>query len=1341
METMAGGAGGDSLAGQGLDDLLYGAAGDDTLSGGAGQDTLDGGSGNDLLTGGDDADALRGGPGDDTLDGGNGADTLLGGGGADLLQGGAGADLFVLQDAAGATASSTLAATTRIADFDPAGGDLLALRGEAAGGVQALATGSFGLAGGPLLPVGWGGALAAGTPAEGLLLPDASGGQAYTLWWLPSGLPGDAGGWLLLDLDLDGRLGAGDLVVRLDLASGAIGAASFLPGTFASLGTAGADSLAGTGAADTLQGLGGADTLAGLDGSDSLLGGDGADSLAGGNGLDTLRGGNGADTLSGGADADVLDGGTGDDSLDGGDGNDLLLGGTGNDALAGGLGDDTLEADGGADTLTGGAGADLFILQGWGEAAWSSAAAPALLAEFSRAEGDRIRLGARGGTFAGADGVALPLVFSGSTGTALAALTLGMALPAQPLGGAAAVQAFWVPAQQGGQAAGGWLVLDLDRDARVSAADLVLRVGSLAAPVTLTAADFEAGTFLAPGSAAVAPAGTAGDDSLAGGPYGEVFQGTAGNDTISGGAGAPNALSYAGLGGPVLASFTGAGAGSVLKPGGATDRFTFIQALQGSAGADTLDGSGAGGGLFAVALEGLAGNDRILGDGGLRVGVSYAASPAAAYVDLAAGTARDGWGGTDTLVNIHRVVVTSPYDDTVLGSAGDDVFLSGSFGSKTFDGRGGFDEWRYAGTGSVSVSLVTTVSGGVTTGPRATKPGGLDLLTGIEAVTGGDGNDSILGSAADERLAGGAGNDTLDGGGGSDTVTYDVTSPGLGLPTQGAVVNLTTGQATDPWGGHDTLRNIEHAWGTPLGDDLTGVAQGGWTWLRGLAGNDTLRAPASGSFIGADYAGDPAPVHADLGAHSVQDGWGGTDTLVNIGVVQGSAFDDTLIGGLATDWLLGGAGNDSFVAGSGADRFYGGPGDDSYRVNSQADIVFEDPGNGTDTVITTVSFYLYPNIETLILAPGAGNIFGSANASDNLVLGNEGNNLLLGWDGNDTLQGGNGNDTLYGGNGNDSLAGGAGADYLIAGDGQDTLDGGDGNDVLYGEAGHDSIAGGAGNDWAYGGFGNDTMSGGDGADVLYGQWGDDSISGGAGVDYLFGYDGNDTLDGGEATDAIHGDAGNDLIYGGPGFFTDILTGGDGNDTLDGSGPPGSFPRNLGDGDIMSGGNGDDLFIVDTPNDIIYEGAGGGTDTVNAYIPGGGFYLWIWIEKLVLFDTTYFGVGNTQDNIIIGDAIGNLLLGGAGGDTLDGGAGNDTLWGQAGADLFVFAPGYGSDTVADFTPGADHISLAGFGLSGFAAVQAATYQVGTSCAIYLGTDVLILSNVSKAALSAGDFVLG
>ncbi|WP_043359590.1 calcium-binding protein [Belnapia sp. F-4-1] len=1374
-DLLQGTEGADSLAGLGGDDTLVGGAGNDTLDGGAGHDRavidrsastaaitfymlapglvsqvagtsvtgvehlsftagsgndgLAGGAGDDSFAGGAGSDALQGLAGADTLLGGDGADTLLGGAGADLLTGGAGADRFILQGSGGL--DSSLAFPDRIADFNAGDGDLLVLRGEAIGaGLLPLATGSFGLSGGASLPVGFGGALAARVaPVAGMALPDATGGQGLTLHWQP-GLA--AGGWLLLDLDGDGLLGTADLVVRFDLPTWqAIGAGSFVAGTFSTLGTAGADSLVGTAGADRIHGFAGADALAGLDGDDTLLGGDGADVLLGGTGFDSLVGGEGGDSLDGGDGTDVLDGGNGDDGLAGGVGDDLLLGGAGNDWLQGGDGNDSLQGGFGADRLEGGPGADTLLLHGMGQASWSTLGAMDTVIGFSRADGDRLRIsnawfgradgsGADAGLYAGTDGIARPLVFSGSIGAAGAAPVAGMALPAQRLD---AYQAYWLPGQDGG----GWLVLDLDRNGQLDATDLAVRLDGVG---TLGVADFVDGTFLRlDGGYSVG--GTAGDDSLQGGSLAETFLGSLGNDRIAGGAGAGNALSYAGLSGPVAVTIAGYGAGTAVKPGGGVDSFTGIQVIAGTAGADTLDAGGATAGFFALSLEGRAGADRIIGNRTTAVQLSYGASPTAVLVDLQGGTAQDGWGSIDTLVDIRRVAALSAHGDTVLGSAWEDVFLSGQSGNKSFDGRAGQDEWRYAGDGAITAMLATTTVQGFVLGPYVLKPGGTDRLTSIEIVTAGAGHDSLHGSAADERLAGGAGNDTIDGAGGFGTVSYDTG----GLATQGVVANLTAGIGQDQWGGTDVLRNVEFLWGSALGDDLTGLAIGAYAWLRGLAGNDTLRAPALGTWVGADYAGDPGAIDADLAAGTVRDGWGGIDRLVSIGLIRGSAFADTIAGG------------------AGAETLIGGLGDDTYRVGP-GDQVVEAPGEGFDTVIADRPYALPADVEALVLANLAGSSAnGWGNGLANLMVSQAGADAMDGGDGQDTLQGGDGADTLYGSGGDDLLAGEAGNDALLAGPGADTLLGGGGDDVLISEADGrftgtllldageaapriisladigtlaDSVDGGAGYDrWGAGsigmlldlrgaagmmlgmeeingsagndvlllaagqpattlngGAGDDTLSGsgsgdwidgGDGDDLVAGQGGDDSLHGGMGRDTLIGGAGADRLDGGDGDDLLDGGAGADTQYGGIGADTlrggaegDWLDGGDGGDSLSG-----------GDGeDRLAGGLGDDALLGDAGADQL--DGGDGSDRLDG---GDGE------DRLAggLGDDTLLGDagadqldgGDGSDRLEGGDGA-DALLGGAGEDTLQGGTGNDRLDGQTGRNSLE--GGLGDDTL-------------------------------------------------------------
>ncbi|WP_196221768.1 right-handed parallel beta-helix repeat-containing protein [Sphingobium sp. CAP-1] len=144
--------------------------------------------------------------------------------------------------------------------------------------------------------------------------------------------------------------------------------------------------LTGTGNAldNRILGSTGNDRILGMDGADTLQGYEGNDVIYGGNGDDLLRGDDGNDTLSGDA------------------GNDRLYGGAGNDVINGGAGNDLIEGGAGRDVLTGGAGKDSFIFRA-GDLTGTTKAAPEIITDFSRADGERINLSAidaRSGTLA-----------------------------------------------------------------------------------------------------------------------------------------------------------------------------------------------------------------------------------------------------------------------------------------------------------------------------------------------------------------------------------------------------------------------------------------------------------------------------------------------------------------------------------------------------------------------------------------------------------------------------------------------------------------------------------------------------------------------------------------------------------------------------------------------------------------------------------------------------------------------------------------------------------------------------------------------------------------------------
>jgi Ca2+-binding RTX toxin-like protein len=311
VDQLFGGSGNDWLDGGDLADGLQGNSGDDTLLGGNGWDILfaddpvgmnDDENSRNLLIGAHGDDLLFGGYGRDTLDGGNEADFLSGGIGADSLHGGVGADLFFINLSASPNQISGFAGADTIADFSPTEGDILSF-----GLVDGQLTGPNGVA-----PLIWRGSLAAPDgPETGLALPGDDLGAEYIQAWLlmRTSEVTATGGWIVIDLDQNGSLGAADVLIEVrsphllpDRVFAAFEAGSF----FGLAGTAGGEVLEARPSGSRLFGLGGADVLLGRSGNDWLSGGDGQD------------------TLAGDASDDQLWGGSGDDWLLGGDGNDLI---------------------------------------------------------------------------------------------------------------------------------------------------------------------------------------------------------------------------------------------------------------------------------------------------------------------------------------------------------------------------------------------------------------------------------------------------------------------------------------------------------------------------------------------------------------------------------------------------------------------------------------------------------------------------------------------------------------------------------------------------------------------------------------------------------------------------------------------------------------------------------------------------------------------------------------------------------------------------------------------------------------------------------------------------------
>ncbi len=164
--------------------------------------------------------------------------------------------------------------------------------------------------------------------------------------------------------------------------------------------------------------------------------------------------------------------------------------------------------------------------------------------------------------------------------------------------------------------------------------------------------------------------------------------------------------------------------------------------------------------------------------------------------------------------------------------------------------------------------------------------------------------------------------------------------------------------------------------------------------------------------------------------------------------------------------------------------------------------------------------------------------------------------------------------------------------------------------------------------------------------------------------------------------------------------------------------------------VLSGGKGDDYYVLWDITGKAIEKANEGNDTVEVKFAG-GYILPDNIENLVLNSPwAWWGTGNAQDNILI---AGNI------GATLDGGGGNDVLVGGAGADVFKVTAGKGSDAIYNFQSGWDSVQLQGYGIASFADLKAAATQVGDDVQIgFANGEKLVLRGVQLNNLTGADF---
>jgi glycerophosphoryl diester phosphodiesterase len=579
-------------------------------------------------------------------------------------------------------------------------------------------------------------------------------------------------------------------------------------------------------------------------------------------------------------------------------------------------------------------------------------------------------------------------------------------------------------------------------------------------------------------------------------------------------------------------------------------------------------------------------------------------------------------------------------------------------------------------------------------------------------INGTSGNNSLTATTNPDRILGNGGNDTItstvanagqndlfDGGIGTDTLVISGGTASTAVTLNVANIANTSNQLSGISG--LVVQNFEsfnfanflgtlNATGSTGNDTITAGA--GNDTLDGGAGTNTLRGGVGDDTYIISTLTNTITEAADAGIDTVRSSVTYTlatnvENLVLTGTTDlngtGNTLNNTLTGNIGNNILNGGAGTDTLI---------GGTGNDTYIVDNTGDVITEAESQGTDLVQSSVTYTLSDNVERLTLT-GGDNINAIGNGLSNTLTGNTGNNTLDGGLGTDTLIGGAGNDTYVVDNIGDVVteAANQGTDlvqssvtYTLATNVENLTLTGTSNINGTGNSLNNTITGNSGDNTLNGGAGNDTLVGDTGNDTLIGGLGNDSLVGGIGNDtYLFSITttslGTDTI-----TEAVVG----------------------GQDTIDFTGTTAAIRLNLG---------------ITTTQTLVANGSKVTLTAANA------------IENVIGGAGADRIIGNDLDNRLVGGAGNDALTGGIGNDTLVGGAGNDALIGGTGNDVFSFAGNsaftlvsQGLDTIQDFTPGNDQISLSksvfasltsavgqGFGVANEFAVVEDDDLVGTS----------------------------
>ncbi len=269
-------------------------------------------------------------------------------------------------------------------------------------------------------------------------------------------------------------------------------------------------------------------------------------------------------------------------------------------------------------------------------------------------------------------------------------------------------------------------------------------------------------------------------------------------------------------------------------------------------------------------------------------------------------------------------------------------------------------------------------------------PPGLDTL-------GGSRNDLIVGDINADKIQGRLGDDTL-----------------LGDGDQDWLIGQSGNDLLDGGNLSDRL----------YGDDPSILSATGQDTLFGRGGNDTLDGGLEGDRLdggpGIDlvtYRTSRAGVEINLFDNTFSGGYAEGDQLINIEQIQGSLFNDLMIGSTGNDFFFGNAGDDTIYPIGGIDTLFGDAGFDQVSFVNFGTAVHIQPAPDLLHIVGEDHIIKYPSLLTYTIADQTGT--GLLGSVENMI-GSSANDTITGSFLAEILHGGSGNDLLQGGTGDPS---------------------------------------------------------------------------------------------------------------------------------------------------------------------------------------------------------------------------------------------------------------------------------------------------------------------------------